>query len=126
MAMHRSAAIWGPNVDAFKHERFMPANADKLPPYAYRPFEKGPRNCIGQELALIEMKVVLAMTLREFEFRECYEELGELMGHGSLWARDGSFRKGEMVVYGERMHQILLAAAKPSEGMPCRVKRRDM
>jgi hypothetical protein len=43
-----------------------------------------------------------------------------------LWARDNSFRSGPMEVYGERMHQILLAAAKPSEGMPCRVMRREM
>jgi cytochrome P450 len=126
MAMHRSAAIWGPDVDTFKPERFLSENMDELPPDGYRPFEKGPRNCIGQELALIEMKVVLAMTLREFEVKEAYEDLEELMGDGSLWARDGSFRKGEMVVYGERMHQILLAAAKPSEGMPCRVRRREL
>jgi cytochrome P450 len=126
MAMHRSVRIWGPDVDSFKPERFMPENVDKLPSDGYRPFEKGPRNCIGQELALIEMKVVLAMTLREFEVKEAYEDLEELMGDGSLWARDGSFRKGEMVVYGERMHQILLAAAKPSEGMPCRVRRRGL
>jgi acid phosphatase len=126
MAMHRDARIWGPDVDAFKPERFLPENADKLPANAWRPFEKGPRNCIGQELALIEMKVVLAMTLREFDFRAAYDELDSLMGDGSLWARDASFRKGPMEVFGERMHQILLAAAKPSEGMPARVYKRAM
>jgi cytochrome P450 len=126
MAMHRDAKVWGPDADEFKPERFLPGNEGRVPPNAYRPFEKGPRNCIGQELALIEMKVVLAMTLREFEFKTSYEELGSLMGDGTLWARDNSFRSGPMEVYGERMHQILLAAAKPSEGMPCRVMRREM
>lgn len=126
MAMHRDKRTWGDDADEFKPERFLPENADKIPPDAWRPFEKGPRNCIGQELALIEMKVVLAMTLREFDFKAAYDELGSLMGDGSLWARDSSFRKGPQEVFGERMHQILLAAAKPSEGMPARVSRRNM
>ncbi|KAF2030376.1 cytochrome P450, partial [Setomelanomma holmii] len=105
MAMHRDKRIWGADVDDFKPERFLPENASKLPADAWRPFEKGPRNCIGQELALIEMKVVLAMTVREFDFKAA---------------------KGPMEVYGERMHQILLAAAKPSEGMPARVYKREV
>ncbi|KAH7078813.1 cytochrome P450 [Paraphoma chrysanthemicola] len=114
MAMHRDPRIWGPDVDEFKPERFLPANADKLPANAWRPFEKGPRNCIGQELALIEMKVVLAMTVREFDFHAAYDELDKVMGDGSLWTKDASFRKGPMEAFGERMHQILLAAAKPT------------
>jgi hypothetical protein len=126
MVMHRDKRIWGDDVDDFKPARFLPENADKVPPNAWRPFEKGPRNCIGQELALIEMKVVLAMTLREFDFKAAYDELDSLKEDGTLWANDASFRKGPQEVFGERMHQILLAAAKPSEGMPARVRRRDM
>ncbi|KAH8726829.1 cytochrome P450 [Phaeosphaeriaceae sp. PMI808] len=116
MAIHRDKRIWGDDVDEFKPERFLPKNADKVPADAWRPFEKGLRNCIGQELALIEMKVVLSMTLREFDIRSAYGELDSLMGDGSLWAKDSSFRKGgSMEVFGDRMHQILLAAGKPSE-----------
>jgi hypothetical protein len=115
IAIHRNKQVWGPDVDEFKPERFLPENADKLPPNAWRPFEKGPRNCIGQELALVEMKVVLAMTLREFDVRAAYDELGSLMQDGSLWADEPNFRKGPQEVFGERMHQILLAAGKPSE-----------
>jgi cytochrome P450 len=126
MAMHRDAKVWGPDVDEFKPERFLAENAGKVPADAWRPFEKGPRNCIGQELALIEMKVVLAMTIREFDFRVAYDELDSLMGDGTLWAKDGSFRNGPQEIFGERMHQILLAAAKPSEGMPVRAYRREM
>lgn len=126
MVMGRDKKIWGDDVEEFKPERFLPENADKVPAHAWRPFEKGPRNCIGQELALIEMKVMLAMTLREFDIRAAYDELGSLMDDGTLWAKDSTFRKGPQEVFGERMHQILLAAAKPSEGMPARIKRRQM
>jgi len=126
MAMQRDKRIWGDDVDEFKPERFLPENADKLPPNAWRPFERGPRNCIGQELAMIEMKVMLAMTLREFDIRSAYDELNTLMNDGTMWAKDSSYRKGPQEVFGERMHQILLGAAKPSEGMPARIKRREI
>ena len=42
----------------------------KIPPGAWRPFERGPRNCIGQELALIEGKVVLAAVTRGLRFEK--------------------------------------------------------
>lgn len=126
MCMGRSEKLWGSDVDDFKPERFLAENADQVPPNAWRPFEKGPRNCIGQELALIEMKVVLALTIREFDIKAAYDELNTLSSDGSLWAKDHSFRKGPQQVFGEDMYQILLAAAKPREGMPARVKRRQM
>jgi cytochrome P450 len=126
IALGRSTKIWGSDVDEFKPERFLPENASSIPPDAWRPFEKGPRNCIGQELALIEMKVVLALTLREFDVRAAYDELATLDNDGSLWSKDPSFKKGPQKVFGEDMYQILLAAAKPREGMPARITRRKL
>ena len=41
---------------------------------AWRPFEMGPRNCIGQELVYIELKMVMALTLREFNFEAMYKD----------------------------------------------------
>ncbi len=126
ISIGRSAKIWGADVDEFKPERFLPENADKIPPNAWRPFEKGNRNCIGQELAMIEMKVLLAMTLREFDIRAAFDDLATLDKDGTLWAQDSSFRGGPQQAFGEDMYQILLAAGKPREGMPARVNRRKM
>jgi cytochrome P450 len=40
----------------------------KIPVSAWRPFERGPRNCIGQELANLEARVILACTIRRYDF----------------------------------------------------------
>lgn len=42
--------------------------ASKIPISAWRAFERGPRNCIGQELANIEARVVLACVMRRYDF----------------------------------------------------------
>ncbi|KAH7021438.1 cytochrome P450 [Microdochium trichocladiopsis] len=48
------------------------------PRNAYRPFERGPRGCIGQALAMEEMKVQLVVLARSFDMAiEKVEEAGE-------------------------------------------------
>ncbi|KAL6904557.1 cytochrome P450 [Trichoderma evansii] len=51
----------------FKPERFLAAEPS-WPHQAYRPFEKGLRSCIGQPLAMDEMKIMLVMVARSFDF----------------------------------------------------------
>ena len=74
--IHRDPAYWQ-RPDEFLPERWLAAPGDPLHPLkeAWRPFEHGPRNCIGQELAIIEMKVIMVMTLRRFNIGLAYEEL---------------------------------------------------
>ena len=65
-----------PSPEEFIPERFLPTpdNYQEVPKDAWRPFEKGPRNCIGQELAVLEMKIMMVLTLRQFEISAAYEE----------------------------------------------------
>ncbi|KAK4569864.1 hypothetical protein LTR86_002833 [Recurvomyces mirabilis] len=120
--IHRYSKIWGKTVASFIPDRFMPENESSLPENAWRPFEKGPRNCIGQELAMIEARVILALTCRSFEFTPAFDAVEELKNDGSAYAGDDRWRKGVMDLDGEEAWPVLIGTAKPREGMPCRVK----
>jgi len=56
------------DVDDFKPERWLD-KTKSLDSYAFTPFSGGPRNCIGQHLALNESKIILAEFLTMFDFK---------------------------------------------------------
>ncbi|KAK8093495.1 hypothetical protein PG997_000180 [Apiospora hydei] len=92
-AIHRAAEHW-PSPNRFIPDRWLVSPGHALYPRdkeAWRPFEKGPRNCIGQELALLEVKVVLAMVLRDFDFADAYAEFHaqKAAERGGSSGRDG-------------------------------------
>ncbi|KAK5055348.1 hypothetical protein LTR84_013098 [Exophiala bonariae] len=69
--IHRNTSIWGEDAAVFRPERWLDEDyISKLPPGSWRPFERGPRNCIGQELALLEAKVVLCAVARGLLFHK--------------------------------------------------------
>lgn len=61
----RNPAYWE-DPEAFKPERFLDESA--IPFYAYQPFISGPHMCIGYRFALQELKLILALLLKHFEF----------------------------------------------------------
>jgi cytochrome P450 len=77
VAEQHDEAYW-PRPDDFVPERWMSPEGDPLHvrKNTWRPFELGPRNCIGQELAQIELRAILVLTLREFDVNSVYDENG--------------------------------------------------
>lgn len=108
-AVHRLEEYWE-RPGEFLPERWLAREGDPLHvrKNAFRPFELGPRNCIGQELAQLEMRAILAMTLREFDIESAYPD-------------------DAPTFLGEKAYQIMLPGqitGHVKEGFPIRVKAR--
>jgi cytochrome P450 len=63
--IHRREDLW-PQPDAFIPERFEADKMKQIPPYAYFPFGGGPRLCIGEHFAMMEMSLILGRLVQEF------------------------------------------------------------
>ena len=66
--LHRNPKFWE-NPDTFDPDHFLPERVKQRPTYAYLPFGGGPRLCIGNNFALMEMQIVLVHLVRAFDFR---------------------------------------------------------
>jgi cytochrome P450 len=65
--LHRNSKLWK-NPDVFNPENFNTENVKNRNKFDYIPFGAGPRFCIGQQFALMEMQLVLASILKRFTF----------------------------------------------------------
>ncbi len=75
---HRNPNYWN-NPDVFDPERFTKENRKKRPSFAYLPFGGGPRLCIGNNFALMEMQIAVAQLIRHFKFELVEEQTIEAM-----------------------------------------------
>ncbi len=66
--VHRHPDYWE-EPDKFKPERFNDENAKSIKKFAYFPFGGGPRLCIGNSFAMMEMQLVIATLAQRFKFR---------------------------------------------------------
>ncbi|XP_077222449.1 cytochrome P450 709B1-like [Tasmannia lanceolata] len=67
--IHTNKKYWGEDANEFNPLRFTDGVSKAAKhPNALMPFSLGPRTCIGQNFAMMEAKMVLAMTLQRFSF----------------------------------------------------------
>ncbi|XP_059446419.1 cytochrome P450 714C2-like [Corylus avellana] len=67
VTLHQDLDIWGPDASEFNPESNGASGACKLP-YVYMPFGVGPRTCLGQNFAMAELKILLALIISNFSF----------------------------------------------------------
>ncbi|ROW08501.1 hypothetical protein VMCG_03250 [Cytospora schulzeri] len=111
----RNPAIW-PRANEFVPERWLVPPGDDLhpPKDGFRTFGLGQRNCIGQELAVTEAKLVLVMCARKFDIEEAWDE----------WDAQHPNNPRHMV-NGQRLYPAGLGTMHPKDLMPVRVKLRS-
>ena len=66
--IHRDPAVYGETANDWVPERWLDGKSNEIPTSAWRPFERGPKNCMGQELANLEFRVILAIIARHYRF----------------------------------------------------------
>jgi cytochrome P450 len=63
--VHHNPRVWE-KPEVFDPERFTPERMASQHPFAYVPFSAGPRKCVGDEFALLEAMLVIAMILQNY------------------------------------------------------------
>ncbi|RYP36410.1 hypothetical protein DL767_003373 [Monosporascus sp. MG133] len=115
--IHRDPVYW-PRPDEFLPERWTVEAGHPLHPilnHAWQAFAIGPRNCIGMELALTELKLVSVLTARVLEIREAWDEWDQKQG-ASATPKD--------MINGERLYMVGAGTMHPKDEMPVCVRLR--
>ena len=95
-ANHHNPDHWI-NPEGFDPERFLPENSQGRHRFAFLPFSGGPRQCIGNNFALMEGAIVLAMVAQRFELD---------------------------LIAGTRLEPHMIGTLRPEGGVPVTVRRR--
>ncbi|KAI1424198.1 vera protein [Xylaria sp. FL1777] len=105
--------------DEFLPERWIVPEGHPLHPVnnnAWAPFSIGPRNCIGMELALVELRIVSVLTARRFDIEEAWDK----------WdAQKSSKATPNAKIDGERLYSAGDGIVHPKDGMPVHVRTRE-
>ncbi|KAI0540097.1 cytochrome P450 [Xylaria digitata] len=123
--IQRDPEVYGDTANDFVPERWLQnetgtgTGTKQIPPSAWRPFERGPRNYIGQELANLEARVMVALVVRRYDFVK--------VGLGQLAVDEAGNpileEQGRYKVVSE-MYPTRQVTPKPVDGMMMRVKLR--
>jgi Cytochrome P450 len=100
------------NPTIFLPDRFLDPNEASLHRTTWRPFERGMRSCLGADLAMDKMRVILLLTARWFDFEPVVEP--------SKTQRVG-FTSLDLKVGNQAFQQPRMSAA-PRDGMPMRIR----
>ncbi|KAK3697995.1 hypothetical protein QZH41_014378, partial [Actinostola sp. cb2023] len=79
-SLHHDPEAW-PDVEKFDPERFRGPAKESRHPFQFIPFGEGPRNCIGERFALLEVKITLVNILTNVTKLKNMEHLADIILH---------------------------------------------
>ncbi|KAI1468336.1 cytochrome P450 4V3 [Daldinia caldariorum] len=116
--VQRNPDYW-PRPNECLPERWMAAEGDPLyvaTKEAWIPFSLGPRNCVGMELAMVELRLVAILIARTFDIEEAWEEWDKKQGPNATPTH---------IVNGRRLYGVGDGPVHPKDGMPVHVRLRN-
>ncbi|KAK9803013.1 hypothetical protein WJX73_010620 [Symbiochloris irregularis] len=100
--LHRNENFW-PQPDDWIPERFLPEQQAALGPSeknAFLPFLIGPRSCIGQRFAIMELQTLAVLLLKAVRFKPASRDV-DIIQDMTLRSRTGIWLQVEAVVFEE-------------------------
>jgi benzoate 4-monooxygenase len=64
--IHHMEEIWGPDVEEFKPDRWL--NLTPRQKIGFNPFSYGPRACVGQNVAIMELQLIIGTLFHRYDF----------------------------------------------------------
>ena len=93
--LHRREDLW-PNAEQFDPERFSAAAVSAQHRTAFIPFSAGPRKCIGDVFAILEIQVHMGALARQFRLRAINNQTPELEPAINLRPKNPIFMQPEL------------------------------
>lgn len=66
--LHHSSKYWGDDVEEYIPERWL--NPERIPKDCFLPFSAGTRNCIGQNFAMMGIRIIVATLIQKYKFED--------------------------------------------------------
>ncbi len=85
--LHRNTDYWD-DVDEFLPQRFTAEAEKQRHKFCYLPFSAGPRRCIGDFFATVEMQIHIGLMAQKFRFELLDDEIPELEASINMRARN--------------------------------------